>query len=89
MNKQAKPSPTVRDPAKAMPAVSEEFITWLRGQMIPEIISFSSMDGDGALKQIGYSHGILYVKSLILQQHRLNQNTAGMKSVTVSTASNS
>lgn len=66
--------------SKQMPAVSEEFIAWLKAQAIPEIFPFSSMTGEDALKQMGYSQGVLFLKALIIQQHKVNQNVPGMKS---------
>lgn len=63
----------VRNDAKTMPYVSEEFMSWLRGVMIPEIVPFDGMTAEGALKQQSFSNGILFLKTLIYREHERNK----------------
>lgn len=69
----------MKDGAKRMPAVSDEFIAWVRSVQIPELHGLSTLTGEQALKQVSYSHGVLFLKALIRQGHEANKNTEGMK----------
>lgn len=63
-------TPVPTENPNAMPAVSDEFMVWLRAQPIPEVAPFSTLDGDGALKQLGVAQGVLYLKQVIFDQHK-------------------
>lgn len=84
-NKQAGPKP---DPKPPMPNVSAEFMTWLRGVMIPEIVPFSTMGPNEALKQVAFGNGMLWLKAVIYQAHAENQKrTAGERMTVVAPSS--
>lgn len=83
--KEAGPKP---DPKPAMPGVSPEFMAWLRGVMIPEIVAFSAMGPNEALKQVAFANGMLWLKAIIYQAHAENQKrTAGERMTVVAPSS--
>lgn len=59
------PTP-VKESAKTMPHISDEFMLWLRGVMIPSRFgSLEAMTAEGALKQVAFAEGVLWLKAVI------------------------
>ena len=65
-----------------MPSVSEEFLAWLRGVMIPEVAPFASLTGETAIKQVAFAQGILFLKAKIVEGQKKNQEGANFASPT-------
>jgi hypothetical protein len=65
-----------------MPAVSEEFIAWLRRVPIPNVFPFETQTGEQALKQMGLSQGVLILKTKIYLHHKSNQERKTEMTVT-------
>lgn len=68
-----------------MPAVSADFMAWLRKVLIPELHSFSAMTPDEALKQIAYANGVLWLKAVIHAGNEANQKRIESMTIVPST----
>lgn len=68
---------------EVMPAVSPEFMAWIRKVMIQELHSFSTMTPDQALKQIAFANGILWLKALIYQGNEANRQRTTVEELTL------